>query len=133
MRYFLKLLSKQSRFLPFALWKKLVKLTLQKGLVFLKMSIDGNYVLFLFDFFYVWPSYFWRLFKVIHVIGWTNHDISLCSDLVMSLSDYIHRAYGKKFSTLVGIEPRTSRSWVICLNWSTVALLVLFWVNFTNK
>ena len=43
--------------------------------------------------------------------GCMNHDmlVDLCSELIMRLSYYIRRAYGKKFLTLEEIKPRTSR------------------------
>ena len=39
------------------------------------------------------------IFKARHVIGWINHDIveSLCSELFMSLSYYIHLGHGQSF------------------------------------
>ena len=55
--------------------------------------------------FYVTLLKFYSLFKVRHVIWCTNHKIvvvGLCSELLMRLSYYIRRAYGKKCSTLAG-------------------------------
>ena len=54
-----------------------------------------------------------------------NHDtvVGLCSELLMRLSYYIHRSYGKNASTLAGIELGTSWSQVVCLNRSTKALI----------
>ena len=61
------------------------------------------FVCFLFEcLFYVRPTNFYSLFKVIY------HDI--------------HRTHGKKFATLVVIEPRPFQSWAVCLKRSTKRL-----------
>ena len=48
--------------------------------------------------------------------------VSFCSELLMMLSYYIHRANIKKFSTLAVIELGTSQTSVVWLNHSTKAL-----------
>ena len=56
--------------------------------------------------------------------GCLNHDIvvGLYSKLLKRLSFYTYQAYGKKFLTLGGIKPGTSRSLGDFINCSTKAL-----------
>ena len=68
------------------------------------------------SWFHVWPSDFLQSYlrsdmSRVHVIA-----VILCSELLIRLSYYIHQAYGKKCSTLAGIEPGTCQSWIVCLN-----------------
>ena len=74
--------------------------------------------------FHARPSYFLQSIQGLTCHGCVIHDIlvGFCSEFLMRLSCYIHRAYGKQISTLAGLEPWTLRSKVVCLNRSTKAL-----------
>ena len=55
--------------------------------------------------------------------------VGLCSELLIRLSYYMHRTYGKHFSTHSGIKPRTSWSRAVCLNRSNKVLTCLVYLH----
>ena len=80
--------------------------------IFAMRAQPRNFI-YLFDCFYVRPSDFCSLFKVRrHVIGCINRDIviSLCSELLMMLSYYIHLRFGINLLSHRGIEHGSSRT-----------------------